>query len=64
MANTKKAAGSHASTAHKKTHAEAGHLGGVAPHSCRGRQCSENKSHAGKKSTAHKSSASMWEDEE
>jgi hypothetical protein len=48
MENKKRNAGSHASEAHKLTHKEAGHLGGVAHHKCRGRECGENKSHAGR----------------
>lgn len=54
----KRDAGHTAHKGNKMTHAQAGHLGGVAHHKCRGRECEK---HAEK---AHKAKSNMWEGED
>lgn len=42
------------STSGTMTHQQAGHLGGVAPHACRGGECHKKSAHPGSHVTAEK----------
>jgi len=59
MEHKKRTAKSHELEGHKMTHQEAGHLGGIAHHKCRGRECGESKSKSGKSTGYSKASSNM-----